>query len=483
MTMRTRSNRECALCHKISTHGAIMSISIFGAPDLDTRPPEMARSTIDTQVQRCPFCEYCAPDISKSIKKASKIIRTEQYQQQLNNNKFPELANSFLCCALIEEKTGEYSKAGWSCVQAAWVCDDKSSICEAEECRKEAITLFQKARKKRQRFANKSGIEEVVFIDLARRSNQFELALKLCNNALEKNPGRLITGTLKFQKQLIINKDADSHTMEEVSGIKSDAAKAHDSPENAPEPPWDSDYKKSIELSKEAIRIHPDDASLHHALGRKYHLSHNNQEAIEPLKEAVRIKPDYSEAYFDLGLAYGALDDNQKAIEAYKKVARVKPEDVILYSMAQSNLGHIYLSLGDYPKAIEFFQEAIRIEYGTANANYDLGKAYRMSGDYQKAIELYKNALWVGHQMDYYVHYGLGLSYRETGDYQKAIESFKKVIHNNNDHAEAHYDLGITYIKTGDSGNAIDEYKTLKTLNKELADKLFNLINNFKISQ
>ena len=41
----------------------------------------------------------------------------------------------------------------------------------------------------------------------------------------------------------------------------------------------------------------------------------------------------------------------------------------------------------------------------------------------------------------------------------------------------AHYNLGVVYLETGDKSSAIEEYKILKTLDPELANKLFNLIN------
>jgi len=34
----------------------------------------------------------------------------------------------------------------------------------------------------------------------------------------------------------------------------------------------------------------------------------------------------------------------------------------------------------------------------------------------------------------------------------------------------------MSYLKLGDRGSAIEEYRILKELNKELANKLFNLI-------
>ena len=44
------------------------------------------------------------------------------------------------------------------------------------------------------------------------------------------------------------------------------------------------------------------------------------------------------------------------------------------------------------------------------------------------------------------------------------------------DLAEAHYDLALDYLFLGDKGSALEDYKILKDLDKEKANKLFNLI-------
>ena len=46
MTTVDEAKRKCALCGETSTHIEVMSTNTFGGvPDLDTRPPEMMRST------------------------------------------------------------------------------------------------------------------------------------------------------------------------------------------------------------------------------------------------------------------------------------------------------------------------------------------------------------------------------------------------------------------------------------------------------
>jgi tetratricopeptide (TPR) repeat protein len=62
------------------------------------------------------------------------------------------------------------------------------------------------------------------------------------------------------------------------------------------------------------------------------------------------------------------------------------------------------------------------------------------------------------------------------GQYEEAVESYKQAIRMKPDFVEAHLDLGMSYLRLGDRGSALEEYKILQKLNKETANKLFNLI-------
>jgi tetratricopeptide (TPR) repeat protein len=62
------------------------------------------------------------------------------------------------------------------------------------------------------------------------------------------------------------------------------------------------------------------------------------------------------------------------------------------------------------------------------------------------------------------------------GRYEEAIESYKQAVLVRPDLPEAHLNLGMTYLRVGDRGSALEEYKILKDQDKELANRLFNLI-------
>ena len=60
---------------------------------------------------------------------------------------------------------------------------------------------------------------------------------------------------------------------------------------------------------------------------------------------------------------------------------------------------------------------------------------------------------------------------------EKEIKACKQAIRLNPDDAETHYNLGNAYHQLNDRDSALEEYKILKSLDTEMANKLFNLIN------
>ncbi|GAG60973.1 unnamed protein product [marine sediment metagenome] len=76
----------CAICKNKSTYEMTSSFNAFGSCDLDTRPPEMQRSTMQYWTQRCPDCGYCAIDISVSEENMVEIVKSSKYQNQLKED-------------------------------------------------------------------------------------------------------------------------------------------------------------------------------------------------------------------------------------------------------------------------------------------------------------------------------------------------------------------------------------------------------------
>jgi hypothetical protein len=136
----------------------------------------------------------------------------------LNDAAFGELANSFLCASIIQRKIGNFDRAAWSSIHAAWFCDDSNDIEASKKCRRTAIDLIKLAQENGQSIGEQEGAEVAMLVDLLRRNRQFSDALALLENESDEEYDDIIITILQYQKKLISNLDAGCHTVSEALG-------------------------------------------------------------------------------------------------------------------------------------------------------------------------------------------------------------------------------------------------------------------------
>lgn len=217
MTTIYQEPKECYVCKHISEYPEIGSTNAFGAPDLDTRPPEMERSTISYWIQICPNCFYSAPDISKGDPRIRDIVESEEYKKIGRDLNFPDKAVGFLCHSYIMDRLGKYQEAAWASLNAAWYCDDDEMDFAAGLCRGKAVTVLKKAKQHDPTFmSDPKGSFDALIVDLLRRSSKLSDALEYCEKSVSKKPDELILKILQFQENLITKRDTGCYTIDQV---------------------------------------------------------------------------------------------------------------------------------------------------------------------------------------------------------------------------------------------------------------------------
>jgi tetratricopeptide (TPR) repeat protein len=234
---------------------------------------------------------------------------------------------------------------------------------------------------------------------------------------------------------------------------------------------WAEDYESALPYFVETIKRNPDHGAGYFQIGYCLAKLGQYKEAIESYKQALRITPKEAGVHGNLCAAYGRVGRYDEAIESCKQATQLKPD----FAEAYSNLGWSYQKVGRYQEALQACKEAIRLKPDFSPAHYNLGNSYAALKKYEEAIDSYKEAIRI--QFDYAEgHLDLGAAYFHTGRIEEAIVSYKQAIRLKPSLAEAHLNLGMSYLRLGDKGSAIEEYKVLKGLDKELANRLFNLI-------
>lgn len=207
----------CGVCGKESLHELLGSFSTGGAPDLDLRQAALGFDPIRFIVQRCPFCGYCSRDLSEGDEGLRDIVEGKEYKEQLENTDYPELADTYLCSALIQEGTGRIPEAVWDAVHAAWICDDEGKEEQAKACRMRASELIDQLDED-ESFTDNEITDLCVHADLLRRSGKFKPALDLVEEGLIRSEDESIVRVLLSQEKLIKARDEGRHGMGEVSG-------------------------------------------------------------------------------------------------------------------------------------------------------------------------------------------------------------------------------------------------------------------------
>lgn len=212
MTTYFRRESTCANCGKPSEHNVLGSTNAFGSADLDLRPPEMQRSTMNAWLQACPHCHYIASDVGEREGDLS-LVGSQGYVDALADLRFPQLARIFLAHAFLN--AADPALAGYSRLRAAWVCDDAHRVEAAIECRIAAAADM--ARAKPFPDDQPGATRGAVLVDVLRRAGRLEEADAECQELLARaSVEGIIRQVLEAQRGLIAQRDTTGHTVAEV---------------------------------------------------------------------------------------------------------------------------------------------------------------------------------------------------------------------------------------------------------------------------
>ena len=216
MTTLFEVDRTCAVCGQESRQLALTSTSSFGAPDLDLRPAPLARYSLGQEVEACPYCGYCAQDISRVTVRARRAVSSAAHKADLERESFPELTRHFLCAARTLSASRRPVDAGWAALKGAWAADDEENDEAARHSRELAGGNFARARRNRRTLVKEIGGEEALLADLRRRAGDFEGAAAVAQEGISRGAEGLLRDILVLQIRLAGERDSGCHGLDEV---------------------------------------------------------------------------------------------------------------------------------------------------------------------------------------------------------------------------------------------------------------------------
>lgn len=145
---------------------------------------------------------------------------------------------------------------------------------------------------------------------------------------------------------------------------------------------------RAIERLKQQIAMNPNNAKLHHRLGRAYEDNEQFADAMKSYARAVSIDPQYGDAHVALGNLNMKLNQNDAALYAYRQALTLNLTSE-MKAAANRAMALIYFRSDRFREAVEPFKQAIAIA-PQGSLYFNLGLTYLKLGDKTSAMEQYR---------------------------------------------------------------------------------------------
>jgi tetratricopeptide (TPR) repeat protein len=143
------------------------------------------------------------------------------------------------------------------------------------------------------------------------------------------------------------------------------------------------------EAYRKALRIDPEDSTLHIKLGFVLYSTNRHSEALKMYDKALKMNPSQFMAWGNKGLAFLAMGEREKALEAYARGLELEPTNGTFHVMQ----GTILESLSDLAKAEEAYCRAAVCDESDPLPHLCIGKLcrrLRRFGDAFRAIYTFR---------------------------------------------------------------------------------------------
>jgi eukaryotic-like serine/threonine-protein kinase len=193
----------------------------------------------------------------------------------------------------------------------------------------------------------------------------------------------------------------------------------------------DKDLDLAIEMFQEAIRLDPDFARAHYALGRCYvhhgqgYGGHEYFELAEKsLKRAIELDPNLPGARLQMVYIYLHRGEKDKALATLADVRREAPNDPSVFIVA----GMLYRLNGMYDKALRQYDKLLELNPNDlVIASYNRGRIYTYRHEYNEAIAELEKAAVIEPEHPL-VKTFLALTYFNQGKVDKCLELVEDVL-------------------------------------------------------
>lgn len=233
--------------------------------------------------------------------------------------------------------------------------------------------------------------------------------------------------------------------------------------------------QEAIGSFQDALRLRPDEASIHYELGRLLIISSDPRtqaKGAQEMQKAIRLNPSETDYYLDLGTWLLNQGDLKSAVDLLTfGVKYTQPSDK-LYLML--GMAEYWLYEGAGP-TVSTLDKVIDLNPHAAPAYNILGYCSLFGGDYKQALQYFQKAIDENPQNGLY-DYGVARALESLNRIDEALSFAEEAVRIMPHSSRNHYLLGKIYAKLGRNNEAVSQLETAVGLDPENASPYYQLV-------
>lgn len=173
-------------------------------------------------------------------------------------------------------------------------------------------------------------------------------------------------------------------------------------------------YAEASRTYQNALRQHPNDATLHIGLGRVHYETGYYEDAKQHFLQAQELNPQSAESYLGMGDLLTVLGQYDKALDAYTQAREREPEN----NAVHCGLGTLYHHKNDLDQARGCYERALQCDSQSAEAYCGLGNVHSDIGNWDQALDAYHRALRLSQNLNIHgiISARMATCWRKRGD-------------------------------------------------------------------
>ena len=219
MTTVMKAIVTCGVCGNQQQLHVLGSTSSFGAPDLDLRPAEVARSTLGYWITACPECGYAAAELGEADEATQALVRSPAFAEVLAAAAaLVERMRPFAVAAALAEASGDLARAAELHLWTAWAGDDLGEPAAAVAARRRAVAAMQRAHESGALVYGDAERDGLVLVDMLRRADRMPEARAVCTELLARTEDDAHRAVARLQLVLCADGDRGCHRLRDAGG-------------------------------------------------------------------------------------------------------------------------------------------------------------------------------------------------------------------------------------------------------------------------